>query len=171
MYNHLSPEKRQRLFQLQSKTPRTMSVEERAEYQALISPQSIESITPPGQQVAEVYEGKDWGERRPHLGMWCVYYSRPGEGKNAKTSFPAQVLDEPVLDARTGRWRLNLAIHWDAVDSVNRTAYQRTAEDRYGSWDYLEDPLWARIEALEARIAQLEAKANGNGRPSPPRPK
>lgn len=170
MYEHLDPKRRERLFQLQSKTPRTMSTEERAEYNALIAPHGIESITPAGQQVLEEYDGKA-SERNPYIGLWVTYYSRPGEGRNAKTRFPAMVTDVYGIDPRANRWKVKLMVVWNAVETTDVICLERSEEDRYGAWAYAEDPMWARYDALEARIALLEAKANGNGRPSPPRPK
>lgn len=166
MYEHLDQKQRERLRQLERGTVRTLNDAEKAEYQALIAPRGVEAITPEGQQVPDVYDGKDHIGRKPYAGLIVNYYPRRGEGRWAKTQFPAMVLEDAGIEA--GRKRLKLMVIWDAKETQDAICLQRTKEDRYGTWEYIDDPY---LNALEARIAQLEAKANGNGRPPPPRPK
>lgn len=171
MYEHLSPKEREELRDLERKTVHTMNDAQRIRYQELIAPRGVEAITPPGQRVAEVYEDQSQMERNPYIGLWVTYYSRPGEGRNAKTRFPAMVTDVYGIDPRAKRWKVKLMVVWNAVETTDVICLERIEEDRYGAWSYLDDPMWRMLSELSNSLKAIEQRLNGNGRPSPPRPK
>jgi hypothetical protein len=181
MYEHLTPEQREDLLRLQRKTVHTMNDAERARLQAYQAPRPIELVAPPGQLVVEPFEESTGGpvDRNPYIGLWVTYYSRPGEGRDAKTRFPAMVMGVSGLDPGTDRWKVHLAVHYTATESTDVICLQRTEADRFGVWDYVDDPMWHHINNLLLRVSSLEERLGlglqpaqaGAGALKPPRPK
>lgn len=171
MYEHLSQEDREFLLDVNRRysNARRMPDEIREKYTRLIGEHTVEAITPEGQKVAEPYDGHEHPERSPYIGLWVTYYSRPGEGRNAKTRFPAMVTDVYGIDPRAKRWKVKLMVVWNAVETTDVICLERTEEDRYGAWSYLDDPMWRMLSELSNSLKAIEQRLNGNGRPSPPR--
>jgi hypothetical protein len=166
-----------RLQFLGNLTVRTMSPDQRLEYQALNETKPIISIVPEGQLVVEKNDERENDTRRPYIGLAVRYHARPAEGRSGKTVFPALVTKVDGGPSEV----LELAVTMSTDEGKDVRCPRRSKGNPYHSWSFVDGDVLDQVTMLGSQIAVLAeavgglqneiAELKGNGSPRPPRPK